>query len=586
MILNNVYPTEMTYKDYFSQGCFAEIISAENKIAKADIKYLIGALCLSEQTEKAENVFKKSNHIDNESLFFLGIGWTRLSEYKKARKYFLQLKQNVQSELDLFLLSQGMSFYNFFICRYWLAEIWVRQAHQCLQNYQPDLFWQLINMDLMSHIFVKRGKINQGIGFAKSALKLAQEIKNTFSAEAIQVSLGIYNSTYGLDQKKSILQLKNLMQVQRKKSNFYSYFNLTLEYIRRLNLNGQLQNAEQQLQLIRPALFTSSLKRQKALWCFRYAHLLYLQGRSEQSLYQIESSFDYLDKKQDLHLHIQLLGLKYKIMTQLKLDTNRIAEQLRKYIFFCKDAQSLSYAYRFGWISKPVNEDPFAQFFHQWKRAGHQNYQSLKKLLDKDWLALFVDLIPAKHHQFIYLDFLPKQALLFNEHGIYVLSGLTPLLRQTLLILNKGKMNKKEFVELIWGYEYDSLRHDHLIYTLLGRVREFLQNHSSSLILKDNSIELRQTQCRVYEFESIKRSHEDTIISNISSSILNYRQIEILEYLRNNRYLDIKSTRKLLHTTAITAFRDLDGLIKLNKICRIGRARATRYSLNPTEMEN
>lgn len=582
--------TEFSTENQFSKGHFDRVIKTNRTESSQDLAYLIGSYCMTNRSNQGEQIFKKHSAtllLDKDhfvlSLFFLGLGSTRDSEYKKAKNYFLQLFRERKTAFHDYLLQQGLGFYNFFICRYQMAEFWIQKNQALLQNISIAPFWNLIHLDLSAHIAIKRGRIQHGFQFIEDALLIARKIENQFVVEALSVSKLNYESLYGLDQKKSFVSLKDLIKKYSESKNFY-YYNLSLELIRRLNLNGELTNAEIHLRKIEKDLFLSPLQRQKALWGFRFAHLLYLQGKLTQSLNQIESAFDYLDQKQDLSLQVQILGLKYKILKIQGRDTENLQLAIQRITFYCKDAQSLSYAYRNGWHNKPVTEDPYAQFFHSWKRGGHKNYSSLKNVLNKDWVSLFVDLLPADRVHFIYLDILPKTALVFTDSGISIARGITPLIRQSLLLLSRQNLSKKQFVEYLWGYEYDSYRHDTLVYTLVGRLREFLGPNADLLKMQDNMIELVQTQVRVYDHHELKPevSRKDLLTTNENRlQNLNFRQIELIDYLGKNRFIGAQEASEILHVPKITACRDLADLLKQRLITKSGKARATRYSLSP-----
>lgn len=569
----------MSIENKFYQGFFAEIISHKKLLTVDDQVFLIASYCLTGQVQEAEDIFLTMKFYDSRSLFFLIIGWTRQSQYKKSREYLKRLHLECKTDFDNFLFSQAMGFFNYFICRYKQSEKWLVKTKVFLKKDKYHSFWEMLYLDLASHVFVKRGRINLGLQYGYDSLKVARQIGNKFSAEATEVSISIYESLYGLDQQKSLKYITRLIAKYKTRKNFY-YFNLSLEYVRRLNLSGQLEASEKVLRSIQKSIFISQLNRQKAVWGFRWAHLLFLQGKYEQSLNQLESSLEYLDANQDISLQIQILGLRLKILTLLKREDLELIEKIKKLTFYCQDSQALSYAYRYGWISKPLTEDPYAQFFHDWKRQGHKNYNTLKRVADSGWISLFVDLIPLERQQFVYLDFLPKQALIFSDRGIKILNGLTPLIHQALLILSKGPISKKGFVELLWGYEYDFLRHDTLVYSVVGRIREFLQEYADLLVMKDHVIEFIQSQVRVYEHENKAIAYDGGFEEHIEwQHKLNYRQIEILEYLVKTKYVDAIQISKILHISRITAFRDLDQLVKQNKICRLGKGRATRYTL-------
>ncbi len=61
---------------------------------------------------------------------------------------------------------------------------------------------------------------------------------------------------------------------------------------------------------------------------------------------------------------------------------------------------------------------------------------------------------------------------------------------------------------------------------------------------------------------------------------LNHRQLEILEWLRDQRFLAVGECRTRFDVSEITALRDLDGLRQRGLVVRNGKARATRYSLS------
>lgn len=576
----------MTKESLFFSGQFLQITQDKAKPVSADLAYLIAALAMTGEAERAEKLVKNEQPTLVEQkqysfvLFFLGLGFTRASQYKKARQYFLKLNQNQKNSFDKFLLGQGLGFYNYFICRYNLAEQWISFARIHIDEDKWNKFWSLIFSDLAAHIFVKRGKVNMGIKLCQKAHKLAIETGNKFAEEASVVALANYESMYGSDQKSSLTQLKKLISKYESSNNFY-YFNLILEYVRRLNLSGQFTQAEDILTKIKSELFQSNLNRQKALWGFRSAHLMFLQGKP-QALNQIESALDYLQSRQDLNLRLQLLGLKYKILKLQSQSIEELESEIKKITFFCRDSQALSYAYRYGWYNKPVSEDPYAGFFHAWIREGYKNYAMLKKVMDKNWYALFCDLLPVQRQNFLYLDVLPKKGLIFSESGISLSDGLTPLVRQALLLLSRQALSKKDFVEMLWGYQYDSLRHDSLVYTLLGRVREFFTKQHDLVNLQQHTVALHELQVRVYDHQTTTITKAPVKDESKQQKSLNYRQIEILEYLEKNRFISTQQASEFLQTTIVTASRDLVNLHKQNRVSKSGRGRAIRYAL-PSE---
>ena len=60
---------------------------------------------------------------------------------------------------------------------------------------------------------------------------------------------------------------------------------------------------------------------------------------------------------------------------------------------------------------------------------------------------------------------------------------------------------------------------------------------------------------------------------------LNIRQLQIINYLNEQQFIDIRICQKIFKTSPITASRDLSQLQKKGLVTRVGRARATKYIL-------
>jgi hypothetical protein len=573
--------TEITCEKVFYSGQFAEIVRLYEASKLPDVQgsLLVGAYVFSGELEKAEKIFAQFKLQKNaEALFFLSLGYVRSSQYDKAKKILATLLNMKSKKNNLFFIQQGYGFYRYFCGRYSKALLWAQLA----QRNSKSPFQKLINFDLLSHILVHLGKIQKGLLYAERALMHAKQLKNTSAIDAIQVGTAVYHSQFSLKTQETLNELLNLKKRFQTKNTYY-YMNLTLEYVRRLNLEGEIKNSEKELDAIKKDIFESSLDRQKATWCFRQAHIFYLKRQPQLSLDMTTSALDYVDQNIDLYLSVQILGLKYKILKQQKASESEISEleeRIKKITFRSQDATALSYAYRYGWLKKPITEDPYASFFHQWIREGHKNYTLIKKVSEKKWVSLFVDLVSIQNKNFVYLDVLPKHLMIFGSDQFVLKQGLTPLIRQTLLVLTKSSYSKQEFVEMIWGYQYDSYRHDPLIYTLLNRIRELLDPLSENLIVSDNKIRLQDTEVRVYEHLQFPKISETVVSRMPETEALNRRQLEILEYLSHNKYVSVTQTSEFLHVSKITACRDLTALFLEKKIRRIGKGRATSYVLN------
>ncbi len=572
-----------SYENQFLSGQFARLIEkykAEKSPVCSPVLVLASYIFLDD-LEKAQQIFREYKlDQSTEALFFLSLGYVRTSQYEKAQTILLSLLKNINKPQDRFYVYQGIGFYRYFCSRYSKALRWAERA----QKTSSTPYQKLINLDLLSQTLIRLGKIQRGFLLSEKALQIANELNNKSAADAIQVSTAIHQSQFSPQTNETLARVLTLKSRFQSKNTYY-FMNLTLEYVRRLNLAGQIEKSEAELELIKKEIFESSLARQKSLWSFRKAHVFFLKREMQLAYDMTLSATDFINPEVDLYLSVQILGLRYKILKienkTADLEIFEIEEKIKKMTFLSQDAMALSYAYRYAWLKKPITEDPFASFFHQWLREGYKNYSLLKKVTNKKWISLLVDLIATQKNHFIYLDILPKNILLFSSSEIQLRSGLTPLIRQSLLLLSKGTYSKQKFVELIWGYQYDSYRHDPLVYTLLSRLREVLGSLSENLIVNDNQILLRNVEVRVYEHLQIPKMIEKSeFFLEEQSPSINQRQLEILEYLSKNKYINVSQATEFLQVSQITACRDLKSLVLGKKIRKMGQGRATSYSLN------
>ncbi len=575
----------MTYEKLFYSGDYQKIdekfkATTAAQLSSNELVFVIGALSFSSHIDQAEALLNSISQSDLAmATFFLAVGYTRNSDYVKAQKLLLNALANIKknSTKDLFFYYQGLGFYRYFGARFKKAEAWATLAKNNITAETPQYF-KLIHQDLMSHILLKRGRIHLGLKAAEEALQSAIHLKSKSSEEAILVSKTIYESQYLSKPEETLLKIEKLLKQFKRNSN-YSYINLALEHVRRLNLTGELTKSANLLEEVKASVFAGSMNRQKAMWSFRFSHLCYLKNQVDQALSFIETSLSYLDSKVDLVLKVQILGLKYKISKRRGLNVLSLEDEIKSLTFLTQESTALSYAYRYGWIKKPNTEDAYSYFFHRWLKDGYKDYATLQSVLKKNWNSLLVDLLPEDRKNFIYLDIVPKKGILFFEDQIIFKDGITPLLRQALLLLKRGPCSKKAFVESIWGYQYDSYRHDPLIYTVINRLKEFMKPFSDQVYIQENQIYLQQTDVRVYEHLSMppKTSLNDNVPEEVSN--LNQRQYELLSYLKSHTAVSVSQACDYLHVSKITSCRDLTTLLKLKLVVKRGRARATTYSL-------
>lgn len=568
----------MTAKNLFLKGLYRDILLNKDQYSMDPLSVL-GAYCMTSQPEEGEKLLSQlESDFLNQGLFFLILGFTRISEYKKAEKLIRELRIITRKTKNKFFLYQAIAFYRFFCCRYKHAERWLISANKYVAKIDQP-FFELLHLDLLGQTLIKRGSVQRGFQCLENALIISKKIDNKFTTEALIVSIVIFHSQFSIDQSQSLIKLKKLMKGFEKSQNYF-FINLTLEYSRRMNLIGAFSESDRVLNSLREILFSTALNRQKALWGLRKSHLLYLQGDIEEGINLIDSSLEYLDLKVDLLIQLQLLGMKFKLLKKIGQSTFELENEIKSLTFLTYETTALSYAYRYKWISKPVTEDPYAQFFHGWLGDEFKSFNIIKKIIQLKWFSLFVDLRKIEHKNFLLMDVLPKKAILMTPEKIFYLNGVTPVIRQAFLLLSGRNHSKKDFVQLLWGYDYDPYYHDASLNTLIYRLRDFLGFKNDHLVsVKEGHIWAMSLFVRAYEYKKNFQEKLNNKAKSFKSDHLNYRQIQFLESIAQNQYSSTLEYCTKFKVNKMTACRDLKFLIDLNLIKKIGQGRATKYSL-------
>jgi uncharacterized membrane protein len=165
-------------------------------------------------------------------------------------------------------------------------------------------------------------------------------------------------------------------------------------------------------------------------------------------------------------------------------------------------------------------------------------------------------------------------------------------------VLLKDSPKSKEFlVREVWGYEYDPFRHDSLVYSSINKVRQLLAPHADwvqlteegyflsptvKVILKNNlKPAILAKDLKVKTGKLPPATAKVRLPTKWSKHLkdLNFRQIQILDYLKNNPSISVLELSTKLRISKPTATRDLSKLFELGIVSRVGQGRATRYFL-------
>ncbi|MBT7608355.1 MAG: DeoR family transcriptional regulator [Bacteriovoracaceae bacterium] len=553
------------------------------------ISSIAGSLAFTGRLEEAEilsNRFKEDleDHAMIEISFYLAIGYSRVSDYKKVRSYLsknLRKSRNNCSDRALFYIYQGLGFYRFFCGQLERALMYSKLAyeHATKDHFQ---YGRVLSSDLYGHSYIKIGEIHKGIKYLKQAKKLSLTIGAGGVSEAIDISLAIYDARYSYKSQKILNKLKKLILKSSEKDS-YSLSQLYLEISKVYILKGNISAAKVSLNKACQIIYSSKNYRHEIEYNIRYGYIYYLEGEYHQALNLLGNARRNIDFEVDKLLELPLLGMEIKVLLALGLDSS-VKEKKEKLLFLTSFTGEL--------INKRILKRKGYQFDifikHGEDRIGDiidslsvDKSEGIKHILESGYYGLFKNILKTKPKYIsIFLDIYPGSIIIEKNGTIdYIPSGLTKTFRRLIKFLSSGARTKKEIITEVWNYAYDPIMHDSLIYTNILRLKRLLGNYDKIIEITDSTYSFANN-IKV-EFSSKNIEVKAAPIKKQESqnyNDLNYRQLQILEYLTENKFLDVRSCKKLYQVSIITASRDLSELTKLFFISRVGKGRSTKYT--------
>lgn len=550
------------YKGTYSEVLNRSVDASTWKQVHEDIPFVVGALSFTGRLEEAELLIKKIQKHKKSLIiarFFLGIGLTRLSQYERAQKIFndnFKLK-NKTSDIELFFIYQGLAFYEFFSGQLDAAEKSSKLAFEYANN-ADYLYGKVLSTDIRAHILVQIGEISRGLKLFSSGQSLCKHLGNSSLTRALYISEAIYKTRFGWETNLNTLQ--DAIEKLNPGDN-YSHANLLLELARQQSIRGESDKAYESLDKASRFIYSNQNHRQEVALNLRYAYLMYLSGDYDRGLNALRSARRALHPEIDPVLELEVLDLEQRLALALGIKKeNEVVNYLPKTRAgedLIKDLMDL------------IREDP------------EQGMEAILK--SKNFAFLYELLNINKKSSIMYLDLEPGSITLFHKGNVSHRVGLTPLLRKFLICLSDGVMEKEDLVSKVWGYKYDSLRHDSIVYSSMVALRKLLGEYSHWIITTESGYQWATG----IEIKSLKK--EKAVISNTApsleaSSSMNFRQIKILQFLKKNESIDVQKCKKLFNVSDITASRDLSALTRYNSIARIGKGRAIQYVLADNDL--
>lgn len=523
------------------------------------------------------------------SSFALGFSALRSRNSNAAKKFFITSKKNlVQDESGLCsgieYFYQGKGLYYYFFGKYQLAKNAAEESMQAaVKNSNPLV--RVFAGDLLGHCLFQLGEVHRGIRLIREAAEAAKRFGGFLWSESLASEALIYECRVNPRVKQNLAKLEN-WTASIKTQSYYTRANLALELARQFTLQGKWREAKDQLNRIAPEIYRYDLRRQEMNLHFCFAQLAFLARDTNSLMHSIQSARRCLSLIPDPHFQIrtQLFELKLHGLLGDSEEVARIRQATSNLVL------------RYGdyWGGKQLNaQSEFLCCFPE-EEAKEEPGDHLDFLIDLELFGLVPNQIGlgTSHgeqlnesellveledgQRFVYID----------SEGVRLLADLTPQMIFILQAMRKKAVGKEALIQRVWGYKYEPLRHDQLVYGAINALKRKL-GRAARLI--ESTIDGWQLKNSIWSEKNTKQVAAKGFIGTEPAakafdavSGLNLRQLKALRSLKDGSVeaWNIRSYAKKMKTSPMTAFRDLKGLLGLGRIHSLGRGRSTVYCLS------
>jgi DNA-binding winged helix-turn-helix (wHTH) protein len=392
-----------------------------------------------------------------------------------------------------------------------------------------------------------------------------------------------------LDPANDLANLKILLNQNSAQDN-YSKARLLLEIARQETLRGDLKAARAVLNQACPLIYAARNRRYSILLNMRYAYLHLLEGELHAALNLIGNARRELDPTVDQTLSFEVSGLECQILralgkqqcigelqshiAQLELAKDRSGRAIHRRIKH-RDATS-------GEIVAYHGDDPLGDLLDL---AARSPDQAIPVAIERGYHGILRHAVPdAAGKRLLLFDLVPDTLVIFDRGSVAVQRS-SAVLRAIAKRLMLGEASKQQLIETVWGYRYQPLKHDALVYRSMSRFRQLLGERAHWLTATEQGYQLsgevairfHHTKPRLVETPQIEMPQQKPEES--SQADINFRQMQILAHLKERDMIDVKYCSEAFSVSEITARRDLSELVQMSYLSRVGNGRATRYRL-------
>lgn len=597
----------MSAKEHYLKGHYES--AAASKSSSKDIVYKISGLIFTGQHLAARILFKeylKELSLEDQIMaqFHLGISYVRTSEYKLAQEQFIKnlrlIRSNKVNPVSYFFCFQGLSFYRFFFSEHKKSYFWANKAYSYLLKSKKtfSLFFAL-SYDLQGHNLIQLGKIHLGISQLKKALSICKQNNYLTLKNDIEVSIAIYQSEYNENPKSQITLLTDLLNTNESKSD-YSKSALVIQIAKLYLIMGKYSLAKNFLTLNYDLIYNNENKRKIAGLNTLMADLLYKNGQHLEALSVAKIARKNLDEKIDISLILPIIILEIKILNILKKDVTDLMDYTEKLISNADrylDKKIFS-RLKNTFVQTEIGQDPLGDIIDLVHKKKEVAFDLILKNELFGLLPRYFNLIPGQKYLLIINEL--NYAFSIDFDSIDFLGSLTKNQYHFLYNISFSSISKEKLIENIWGYQYDSIRHDSLIYTTISRLKKILNNKKHWIVADETKYSAQN------EIQIIFKSYKDLKQKNINSSSasempIKQKNLETKTFGNSNKLAQKNITNNLNYrliqtisdppetpisvsnyaetwkVTRMTSLRDLSELCKLGLAIKIGQGKATRY---------
>lgn len=564
---------------------------------------LVGALVLRGEFDRAAAVGSRRATKSAVAAFYLSLGYSRTGRYEEATRQIQRLSLATTSKsLIPFYRAQAEGFKWFVQGRFLEASEKAKEALTWAETSTDPLqaLARILSLDLLGHSLAVLGQAQRGILALKQARDLAIQLRHENFKDAISVSLLKYDAVFGLDPHRIIARLSKAL-IELKPDDSYSRSELRLELSRQLILRGSLRQARRHLEASAEEIVGSQNYLQTAALHLRIAWIARLENRADDALFSLLAAGKGLagdpqggDTHRDLNRKIAQFRNEILRESGRRSDVVEVRGQAVSLVerrLSARRARAENFSESSSENSsqnsterQSASEDPFGDLMD---RVSERRDGIERELLTHGYFGLLLPIIGLNFSQTCVVLGAPNEAVIVVVGGEArsVRGGFGGILGRLLMRLSEGSISKQQAIEDLWGYRYEADRHDRLLIVAISRIRKALGEGSSWLELSGPRLALRnQVLVRSWPHHSLENSSRAILIPprvspEANKTHLRLRQLQVLADLATRGDVGVRDLTHRFGVSRAAALRDLNELVDLGLLIRLGETRATRYVL-------